>query len=156
MRIAIGADHAGFQVKENLKQHVTSLGHAVTDVGASGEESCDYPDFAQKVARAVSRGECDCGVLVCGTGIGMSIVANKVPGVRAAVCHNALSAEFSRRHNDANVFCTGSRIVSVEEARSLLDVWLQTPFEGGRHERRVQKIAFLDAEHGTAASPSPD
>lgn len=144
MKIAIGADHAGFAAKEEIKTVVKALGHAVVDQGTTGEASVDYPDFAEKVARAVAAGEVDRGILICGTGIGMSIAANKVPGVRAAVIVDEKTAALSRQHNDANVFCAGSRVTPVVKIAESLKVWLQTPFEGGRHQNRVNKIAAIE------------
>jgi len=144
MKVCIGSDHAGFIVKEHLKKALKEWGHDVTDVGAPSEESCDYPDFAEKVARCVGKGDAERGILICGTGIGMSIAANRVPGVLAACVHDRVTAEMSRRHNNANVFCAGSRIVPAGEIEANLRVWLDTPFEGGRHARRVEKIRKMD------------
>ena len=144
MKIAIGADHAGFAAKEEIKTVIKALGHTVLDQGTTGEASVDYPDFAEKVARAVASGEADRGVLICGTGIGMSIAANKVPGIRAAVVSDEKTAELSRRHNDANIFCAGARVTPVVKIAESLKVWLQTPFEGGRHVNRVGKIAAIE------------
>lgn len=144
MRISIGSDHAGFEVKERLKEALEQSGHAVTDVGTHNDASCDYPDFAEAVARSVAAGECDRGVLLCGTGIGQSIVANKVPGVRAALVHDETTTRMSREHNDANVFCAGTRVLDSETILRLAELWLQTEFTGGRHQRRVEKINKLD------------
>ena len=144
MKIAIGADHAGFAAKEEIKTVIKALGHSVLDEGTSGEASVDYPDFAAKVAHAVASGEADRGVLICGTGIGMSIAANKVAGIRAAVVSDEKTAALSRQHNDANIFCAGARILPVVKIAESLKVWLQTPFEGGRHQSRVAKITALD------------
>jgi ribose 5-phosphate isomerase B len=144
MKIAIGSDHAGFDSKEEIKKVIKALGHPVEDLGTSSEASCDYPDFAEKVARAVASGEADRGVLICGTGIGMSIAANKVAGIRAAVVSDEKTAELSRRHNDANVFCAGARIMPVVKIAECLKVWLQTPFEGGRHANRIAKIRAIE------------
>jgi ribose 5-phosphate isomerase B len=144
MRIAIGADHAGFQAKEELKRRLAALGHEVADAGTGSEESVDYPDFAEQVARAVSAGQAERGVLVCGTGIGMCMTANKVAGIRAALVTDAFTSEMSRRHNDANVFCAGARVLPVERMMEFLELWLATPFEGGRHVRRVEKMKRLD------------
>jgi ribose 5-phosphate isomerase B len=144
MKIAIGADHAGFAAKEEIKNVIKALGHQVADQGTSGEASVDYPDFAEKVARAVTSGEADRGVLICGTGIGMSIAANKVAGIRAAVVSDEKTAALSRQHNDANVFCAGSRVTPVVKIAESLKVWLQTPFEGGRHANRVGKISAIE------------
>jgi ribose 5-phosphate isomerase B len=144
MRLLIGSDHAGFDAKEALKPYLAGLGHEVRDAGAAGPTSCDYPDYARAVARAVAAGEADRGILVCGTGIGMSITANKVAGIRAAVLADPLSARLSRSHNDTNVACFGARTQRLEDMRTLLAIWLETPFEGGRHAVRLVKVA--DAE----------
>lgn len=144
MNIALGADHAGWKLKEGVKKVLEQNGHKVIDKGTHGEESVDYPDYAEGVARAVAQGECDRGILFCGTGIGMSITANKIKGIRAAVCHDAFTAEMSRKHNDANVFCAGARVLDPDVAKQLVLLWLQVPFEGGRHQRRVDKIHKLD------------
>jgi ribose 5-phosphate isomerase B len=144
MKIVIGSDHAGFKVKERLKKLLQEWGHNVIDVGASGEESCDYPDFAEKVARAVASGQGERGVLLCGTGIGMAMTANRIPGALAATVHDRVTAEMSRKHNNANIFCAGAWVLPAGEIESNLKVWLETPFEGGRHERRVGKILKLD------------
>ncbi len=138
MKIVVGSDHGGYAVKEAMKEFLQKLGHEVTDVGTDSDSSVDYPDYAERVARAVSSGEFERGLLCCGTGIGMSMTANKVPGIRAAVCHNAYTAEMSRRHNDANVLCLGGRVLSVEEAQEILRVWMEASFDGKRHERRVE------------------
>jgi ribose 5-phosphate isomerase B len=144
MKIAIGADHAGFAAKEEIRKVVQALGHAGIDFGTSSEASTDYPDYAEKVARAVASGEVEKGILICGTGIGMSIAANKVPGVRAALIFDEKTAELSRRHNDANVFCAGARTTPVVKIAEALKMWLSTPFEGGRHAQRVGKITALE------------
>jgi ribose 5-phosphate isomerase B len=144
MKVAIGADHAGFPAKEQLKTVLRALGHEVHDVGTTSEASVDYPDFAEQVARTVAGGGADRGVLICGTGIGMAMTANKVRGVRAAVVTDEKTAELSRQHNDSNVFCAGARVLPVVKIAEALKVWLQTPFEGGRHERRVEKIRKLE------------
>lgn len=144
MRIALGADHAGYAAKEEIRGVLRALGHTVLDVGTSSEASVDYPDFALAVSSAVARGDADRGVLICGTGIGMSIAANKVQGIRAAVVTDEKTAEMSRRHNDANVFCAGARTTSIAQLTENLKVWLETPFEGGRHLSRVNKIAAIE------------
>jgi ribose 5-phosphate isomerase B len=144
MRIAIGADHAGFAAKEDIKNVIKALGHQFIDEGTNSDQSVDYPDYAVKVAQAVVRGEAERGVLICGTGIGMSIAANKLPDIRAAVITDEKTADLSRRHNDANIFCAGARITPVVKIAECLKVWLQTPFEGGRHLSRVNKIAALE------------
>ena len=148
MKIAIGCDHRGFEVKTKLIELVTKLGHEVTDVGSFSEESCDYPDLAAAVGRMVSSGEVDRGILLCGSGIGMCIAANKIPGVRAAPCHDDLTAEMSRRHNDLNVLCLSADMLGERLIDRLVEVWLNTPFEGGRHSRRLEKIAELERTKG--------
>lgn len=139
--IVIASDHAGFELKETLKQELEALGFAVNDLGTHGTESVDYPDYADALARAVAAGKAGRGVLLCGTGIGASIAANRHAGVRAALCHDAQSASMSRRHNDANVLVLGGRVTAPETARECLRIFLDTPFEGGRHARRVAKLA---------------
>ncbi|MBE3595432.1 MAG: ribose 5-phosphate isomerase B [Hydrogenibacillus sp.] len=152
MRVAIGADHGGFELKEALKRLIVEeLGCDVDDVGClecAAGRSVDYPDYAFPVAEKVARGEADRGILICGTGIGMAIAANKVPGVRAALVHDLYSAKMSRAHNDANVLTMGGRVVGPEIAREIVRIWLATPFEGGRHERRLSKIAAQEAAAG--------
>lgn len=139
-KIAIGADHAGFELKEHVKSYLQSKGHEVIDVGCPSKERCDYPDYGSKAAKAVAEGKADRGVLVCGSGIGMCIVANKVPGIRAAVLRSFDDARLSREHNDANVACLGGRISATHQAESLLETFLNTHFEAGRHTSRVKKI----------------
>lgn len=146
MRIVIGSDHAGFELKEALRQSLHAAGHEVIDVGTDTDASCDYPVFGAAVAREVAAGDADRGVAVCGSGLGICMAANKIPGVRAAVLRTAEDAEMSRRHNDANVACFGGRVTAVAEAEHALGVFLGTDFEGGRHERRVDLLAELDAE----------
>ncbi|RIK81593.1 MAG: ribose 5-phosphate isomerase B [Planctomycetota bacterium] len=140
MRIAVGSDHRGYNLKEQLIGLLRSKGHEVTDVGATGSESVDYPDFAALVARKVSAGAVDRGILICGTGIGMAIAANKFPGVRAAPCYDEVTAELSRRHNNLNVLCLSADMLSPRTVERMVEVWIATQFEGGRHERRVEKI----------------
>ena len=144
MKIAIGCDHRGFGLKTKLVELVTKLGHEVVDAGAYSAESCDYPDVASSVARKVASGEVDRGILLCGSGIGMCIAANKIAGVRAAPCHDDLTAEMSRRHNDLNVLCLSADMLGERLIDRLVEVWLSTPFEGGRHSRRIEKIAELE------------
>ena len=146
MKIAIGSDHAGLSLKNELVEAIKARGHEIRDVGTFSGESVDYPDFASQVARSVGKGEVERGVLVCGTGIGMSIVANKHRGVRAALCTSEFEARMARAHNDANVLCVGQRVVGPGLARAILETFLDSPFEGGRHEKRVQKIRDADAE----------
>ncbi len=140
MRIAIGADHAGFNLKEHLRAWLTSAGHEVQDLGTHSEVSVDYPDYAGLVARAVASGEAASGILVCGTGIGMAIGANRIRGVRAAACIDLYSVRLSRQHNDANVLALGSRIVAPPLAEALVELFLATDFAGGRHVRRIAKL----------------
>lgn len=144
MKIALGADHAAFDLKSRVAGLLRELGHEPVDVGCHSTESCDYPDYAYAAAKAVSDGRCERAVLMCGSGIGMEIVANKVAGVRAALVHDLEAAELSRRHNDANALCLGARVTNAERAAEIVKKWLTTPFEGGRHERRVQKIREID------------
>ena len=144
MKIAIGCDHRGFEVKAKVMELVVRLGHEAIDVGTFSGESCDYPDVAAGVAWKVSKGEVDRGILICGSGIGMCIAANKIPGVRAAPCHDDLTAEMSRRHNDLNVLCLSADMLGERLIDRLVEVWLNTTFEGGRHSRRVEKIAELE------------
>ncbi|MEM8885825.1 MAG: ribose 5-phosphate isomerase B [Planctomycetota bacterium] len=144
MRIAIGSDHAGFDLKEFLKAGLAAAGHEVLDLGCPDASSVDYPEFGSAVGEAVVAGDAERGVVVCGTGIGISMAANKVPGVRAALVHDRFTTEMSRKHNDANVLALGARTMDERHARELLELWLATAFEGGRHERRVGKINALD------------
>lgn len=144
MKIIIGSDHGGFELKEDLKAFLSELRVDVTDVGTNSEASVDYPDFGSEVARRVSSGEFKRGILICGTGIGMSMVANRFRGVRAALVHDLYTARLSRAHNDANLLVLGGRTTGKGLAREILKVWLETPFEGGRHARRVEKIQRLD------------
>ena len=146
MKIAIGADHGGYKIKEFLAKYLKKKGHAVKDFGTYSLESCDYPVFSYEVAREVAKGAAKRGILICKTGIGSAIAANKVKGARAAVCNSMLAAQMSRRHNDANILVFGSRFVSVSKAAKIAGVWLKTEFEGGRHKRRVDEIK--DIENG--------
>ncbi|MBF0608452.1 MAG: ribose 5-phosphate isomerase B [Candidatus Magnetobacterium sp. LHC-1] len=150
MVIAAGCDHAGVLLKRALERFLVEGGTDVIDVGTSGETSVDYPDFAASVASMVSSGEVDRGILICGSGIGMSIVANKFRGIRAALCNDLYSAAMSRMHNDTNILVMGSRIVATELAIEIVKVWLMTEFSGGRHELRIKKISKIEesiAEH---------
>lgn len=147
MKIAIGSDHAGFRAKEILKAALVASGHQVEDLGAKSEESVDYTDFAFAVSDRVAKGASERGVILCGTGIGSSIAANKVRGVRAALVHDGFTAEMSRRHNDANVLCLGARVLADDRIRDLTQLWIETPFDGGRHERRLGKIAEYEKKH---------
>ncbi len=143
MKIAIGSDHAGFAYKNALAEFLTTEGHSVQDFGTFSTDSVDYPDFAAAAAHAVADGKAEFGVLVCGSGIGVSITANKVRGIRAANCLTDEMAQLARQHNNANVVTVGERLVSVDAAKSIVQTFLATPFEGGRHERRVEKIHSL-------------
>ncbi len=142
LKIIIGSDHAGFALKEELKKAVAGM----KDIGTDGEDSVDYPDFGARVARAVSSGAFERGILVCGSGVGMSIVANKFAGVRAALCTDVETARLSRMHNDANVLVLAGRRTDTKAAVAIAEVWLATPFEGGRHERRIDKIRKIEEE----------
>jgi ribose 5-phosphate isomerase B len=142
--ILIASDHAGFELKEKLERWLREMGYAVKDLGTESEQSTDYPDYAHPLAQQVSEGEADRGVLLCGTGLGMSYVANRYPHVRAAVAWSPEVAELARRHNDANVLALPARFLSEDQARQILKTWLDTPFEGGRHERRIEKIERED------------
>ena len=148
MRIAVGSDHRGFMLRTKIVDLLTRLGHEVVDVGSSDDGSVDYPDIAALVAGRVSGHEVDRGILICGTGLGMAIAANKFPGVRAAPCHDDLTAEMSRRHNDLNVLCLSGDMLGERLMDRLVEIWLKTEFEGGRHARRVQKIAELERHNG--------
>jgi ribose 5-phosphate isomerase B len=148
MRIAVGSDHRGVHIRAKIVDLLTKLGQEVVDVGTNDPEPVDYPDIAAAVARRVSDGEVDRGILICGTGLGMCIAANKFPGVRAAPCHDDLTAEMSRRHNDLNVLCLSGDILGDRLVDRLVAIWLNTEFEGGRHARRVQKIADLECPNG--------
>jgi ribose 5-phosphate isomerase B len=152
MKVAIGSDHRGFQTKQRLVALLQKLGHEVQDVGPASGDSVDYPDFAFEVARAVSEGRVERGILICGTGIGMCIAANKVSGVRAAPCHDCVTAEMSRRHNDANILCLSADMLGEELIDQMVRIWLECPFEGGRHARRVEKISRF--ENQDTAPPS--
>lgn len=139
-KVGIGSDHAGFEAKEAIKKFLKNEGIEFEDFGTFSTDSCDYPDFARKVAEAVSRGECERGILCCGSGIGVSIVANKVRKVRAALCHDAETAKLSRQHNDSNVICFAARTTKPDTIEETLKAWFSTDFEGGRHKTRVDKI----------------
>ena len=142
--IAIACDNGGYALKEQVKAHLAELGHEVKDFGTNSLDSCDYPDFAAAAARAVAAGTCEKGIVICTTGIGVSIVANKVDGVRCALCGDLLSAEMTRRHNDTNMLAMGAGIIGGNLALSIVDKWLATEFEGGRHQRRVDKITAVE------------
>lgn len=145
MKVAIGADHGGVHLKAAIKALLDELNVAYTDFSTDSEASVDYPDIAEPVAKAVAAGEYDRGILICGTGIGIGIAANKVAGIRAALCHDTFSAHASREHNNANILTMGERVIGPGLAGDIVKIWLTTEFEGGRHERRVAKIAELEA-----------
>ena len=148
MKIAIGNDHAAVDLKQHVSEHLQAQGFEVVNFGTDTADSCDYPIYAEKVAKAVVSGECDRGILICGTGIGISIAANKVHGVRCAVCSEPCSAVLTRKHNDANILAMGARIIGPELAESIVDAFLSTPFSGGeRHLRRIDLISTLEQKH---------
>jgi len=157
MRIALGADHAGYELKDKIKLHLQRKGFEVYDDGTNSGESVDYPDYARRVGEDVSRERADMGILVCGSGIGMAIAANKVPGIRAANVSSEYEAQMSREHNNANVLALGARILKEDTAFRIVDKWLSTQFAGGRHERRVEKITAIEkdeAQQSTAVKRS--
>ncbi len=146
MRIAVGTDHRGYSIRSKVIELVERLGHEVEDVGTFSGDAVDYPDIASLVSQKVSHGEVDRGILVCGTGLGMCIAANKFHGVRAAPCHDDLTAEMSRRHNDTNILCLSADLLGERLIDRMVELWLSTPFEGGRHARRVEKIRELEQQ----------
>ncbi|MCM1546274.1 MAG: ribose 5-phosphate isomerase B [Clostridiales bacterium] len=148
MKIALACDHGGLNLKNRIYAYLEERDFEVVDFGTNTLDSCDYPDYALPAAEAVARGECDKGILICSTGIGVSIVANKVPGVRCAHCHDVYCAEFTRRHNNANMLAMGEKVVGVGYALQIVETFLNTEFEGGRHERRVNKIAAIEEKYG--------
>lgn len=157
MRIAIGSDHRGYSIRPKIVNLLKNMGHEVVDVGTFNQSPVDYPDVAEAVARKVSSGEVDRGILFCGTGLGMCIAANKIPGIRAVPCHDDLTAEMSRRHNDANILCLSADLLGERLITRIVEVWLNTPFEGGRHARRVEKIAAIEKElKEQCCRPEPD
>lgn len=144
MRIGIGNDHSALELKAEIIEFLKEKGHEVVNFGTDSSESCDYPKYGEAVGRAVAAKEVDCGILICGTGLGISLAANKVKGVRAAVCSEPFTAKMSRAHNDCNVLAFGARVVGAELAKMIVDVWLNTEFEGGRHQRRVDMIMEIE------------
>jgi ribose 5-phosphate isomerase B len=148
MKIALGADHRGYNAKAFVKATLEQMGQEVIDFGTDSTKPIDYPDPARQAAAAVQSGECELGVLFCGTGIGMSISANKLHGIRAALCHDELTAEMARRHNNANILCLPADLVGNALLQRIIDVWLKTPFEGGRHQQRVEKITDIEKAQG--------
>ena len=156
MKIVIAADHRGHEMKERVAVLLNEQGYEILDVGTNSSKSCDYPDMAYKAAKAIAEGVVEKGITLCGTGIGMSIVTNKVPGIRAAICHDELAAQMSRRHNNANVLCLATDILGEEMMRRIVQTWLETEFEdGGRHERRIQKIACVERGEDPTGCPGP-
>jgi len=152
MKVAVASDHRGFRLKSRILDKLTTLGHEAINYGPENQDSVDYPDFAVKVAKAVADGEIDRGVLICGTGMGMCIAANKFNGVRATACHDEVTAEMSRRHNDANVLCLSAELLSEQLVDRMIEIWIVTEFEGGRHARRLQKISDLERPQTTPGS----
>lgn len=146
MKIALACDHGGFDLKEVVKQHLVSKGYEVEDFGTYSKESCDYPDYAKKAAYAVAKGECERGILICGTGIGVSIVANKVNGIRCALVHDLFSAKATRQHNDTNMLAMGARVIGEGLALEIVDTWLTEEYEGGRHDLRIEKMMAIEKE----------
>jgi len=146
MKIAIASDHGGYALKEEIKKHLAARGTEFTDFGTDSAESCDYPAFAEKACRAVIGGEAEMAILCCGTGIGMSMAANKLRGIRCACCSDSYTAEMTRRHNDANALALGGRVVGPDLALRMVDIFLDTPFEGGRHQRRVDQVMALEGK----------
>ena len=144
MRIAIGNDHAAVELKKVIKEYVESMGHEVVNFGTDTTESCNYPEYGEKVGRAVASGEFDCGILICGTGVGISIAANKVNGVRAAVCSDTATARLVEQHNNANIIAFGARIVGIEVAKDIVKTYLDAEFQGGRHEKRIAMIHDIE------------
>ncbi len=142
--IALGSDHGGYALKKEIAKHLDELGADYKDFGTYSEDSCDYPVYGEQVAKAVASGEFELGILVCGTGIGMSIAANKVKGIRAALCHDCFSAEYTRKHNNANILVLGGRVIGVGHALKIVDIFLSTDFEGGRHAKRIDLITKIE------------
>ncbi|WP_418222857.1 ribose 5-phosphate isomerase B [Clostridium isatidis] len=147
MKIALGSDHGGFELKETIKKFLLTEGYEIKDFGSNSTESCDYPDYALPVAEAVAKKEFDFGILVCGTGIGISIAANKVPGIRAALCSDTFSAHATREHNDANILTLGQRVVGEGLALDIVKTFLNTEFQGGRHQKRIDKITEIEKKY---------
>ena len=144
MKIAIASDHGGLEYKNKIKKHLVTKGYDIIDEGTNSNESCDYPDYAKKVGSLVVSGQVERGILVCGTGIGMSIAANKIKGIRAALCSDTFSAHATREHNDSNILCLGQRVIGESLALDIVDTWLNAEFQGGRHQNRIDKICELE------------
>jgi ribose 5-phosphate isomerase B len=154
MKIAIGSDHRGLKTAEHIAETLAAQGIEVTRMGSCTNQPCDYPESAYQVGTAISRGEFDRGILICGTGIGMSIAANKIPGIRAAVVHDELTAQLSRTHNDTNVLCLSADLLGERLIDKIVDIWLKSAFEGGRHARRVAKIEMIEQQLDPAEAPA--
>ncbi len=148
MKVALGCDHAGFALKDVVAGCLAQAGHEVLDEGAFSDESCDWPDFGERVARRVASGEAERGIAICGTGVGMAMAANRLPGARAAACNDLYTARYSRLHNDANVLSMGARVIGPGMAAEIVRVWMETPFEGGRHSRRLDKLTEIERRYG--------
>jgi ribose 5-phosphate isomerase B len=144
LKIAIANDHAAVEMKQEIKAYLEELGHEVTDFGTNSHDSCNYPEYGEKVGRAVAAGEADCGVLICGTGVGISIAANKVKGIRAAVCSDTTTAHLVKEHNNANIIAFGARIVGIEQAKDIVKAYLDAEFMGGRHQTRIDMIHDIE------------
>lgn len=147
MKIGIGNDHSALDMKKEVIEHLKELGHEVVNYGTDSSASCNYPEYGEKVAKAVVAGEVDCGILICGTGIGISLAANKVNGIRAAVCSEPYSAKLSKQHNNSNILAFGARVIGIETAKMMIDEWLGAQFQGGRHAQRVQMIMDIEARN---------
>ena len=147
MKVAIAADHGGFELKDSMVEYIKSLGNEVMDLGTNSADSVDYPDYAKKVCEEIQQGNSDLGILICGTGIGMSLAANKFEGIRAACVSDVYSAKMSRNHNNANVLCIGARVIGDEVAKLIIKTFLENEFEAGRHQRRVDKIMAIEKEN---------
>ncbi len=148
MKIVVGNDHTAVEMKNEIVKHLIERGYEVINVGTDSPESCDYPIYGEKAARLVAGGQADLGIIICGTGVGISLAANKVKGIRAVVCSEPYSAELSRRHNDTNMLAFGARVIGIELAKMIVDAWLDASFEGGRHQRRVDMIMKIEEQKG--------
>ena len=153
VKIAVSSDHRGFAAKERISAFLAESGHTVEDFGCASPTSCDYPDVGFVAAEHVAKGDADAGILICGTGIGMSITANKVRGIRASLCHDELTAELSRRHNDANVLCLSADLLGEALIKRIVEVWINTSFESGRHARRIEKITAYESNGQSGSEP---
>ena len=152
MKLSLAADHRGFQVKERMKAFLAELGHEAKDFGTSSTKPCDYPDCAYPAAKAVAEGQVERGILFCGTGIGMSLTANKVRGIRAALCHDEVTVDMARRHNDANILCLPADLLGEKQIMQIIRIFLEAPFDGGRHLRRINKLIKIEQEQSSEPS----